>query len=108
MLLLVSPSRVIDGWIRGRSTEPCNQSGGPEDQSYLVGLRHALSEGEEVGVAVYDLSARVDYSDGEFIVYTEGRGAHCISASVRVRKGSTLQRGGGTRRTLARVLVPGI
>lgn len=99
LLFVFSPPRVVDGWIRGRSTEPCNQSGGPEDQSYLVGLRHAISDGDEVGVAVYDLSARVEYSDGEFIVYTEGARSSLQFRQCASQEGLHLTAWRGTRRT---------
>ena len=99
LLFLFSPPRVVDGWIRGRSTEPCNQSVGLEAQSYLLGLRHSISEAEEVGVAVYDLSARVEYLDGEFIVRTQGASAPLQFRQCASQEGLHLTAWRGSRRT---------
>ena len=72
LLFLFSPPRVVDGVIRGRSTGPCHEGGEAQGESYSLVLRYAISQAEEIGVAVYDPSARAEYSDGEFIVRTAG------------------------------------
>lgn len=99
LLFLFSPPRVVDGRIREQSAEPCKQSVGLEGQSYLVGLRHPISAAEEVGVAVYDPSARVEYSDGEFIVRTEGASAPLQFRQCASQEGLHLTAWRGNRRT---------
>jgi len=99
LLFLFSPPRVVDGWIRGQSPESCNQTAGVEAQSYLVKLRHPISEAEEVGVAVYDLSARVEYAEGEFIVRTTGASAPLQFRQCASQEGLHLTAWRGNRRT---------
>lgn len=70
LVFLFSPPRVVDGWIRARSAAACNAQGGSAAASYEVRLRHPISDLREVGVAVHDSSARVEYAEGEFVVYT--------------------------------------
>jgi len=71
-LFLFSPPRVVDGWIQARIAEPCHANADAESQSYVVRLRHPISSEPSVGIVLYDLTARVEYVDGEFIVNTVG------------------------------------
>jgi hypothetical protein len=75
LLFLFSPPRVVDGRILSASRLHCNPHTESEDTSYEVALRHAIGDRGEIGVAVHDSSARVEYADGEFIVYTAGKPA---------------------------------
>ena len=84
-LFLLSPPRVVDGWIQARLTESCNAGAIDEALSYVVRLRHPLSNTAEVGIALYDPSARVEYVAGQFNVTTVGATAplqfrQCTSA----------------------------
>lgn len=84
-LFLLSPPRVVDGWIQARLSESCNAGANAEALSYVVRLRHPLSNTAEIGIALYDPSARVEYQAGEFIVSTVGATAplqfrQCTSA----------------------------
>jgi len=84
-LFLLSPPRVVDGWIQARITESCNAGANAEALSYVVRLRHPISNTAEIGIALYDPSARVEYQAGEYLVSTVGATAplrfrHCTSA----------------------------
>ena len=71
-LFLLSPPRVVDGWIQSRIAESCNAGANDEALSYVVRLRHPLSNTAEIGIALYDPSARVEYVEGQFNVSTVG------------------------------------
>ena len=72
LLILFSPARIVDGVITGPSEESCKEAADQEAQGYVCALRYPISNQEEVGVAIYDPTARAEYSDGEFLVYTQG------------------------------------
>ena len=74
-LFLFSPPRVVDGVIRARSSKACEQNPGLEGQGYVIALRHPITDTEEIGIGLYDPTAIVEYSNGEFVVRTEGAGA---------------------------------
>lgn len=71
-LFLFSPARVVDGIIRARSSKACEQSAGVQGQAYEIDLRHPITDTEEIGIGLYDPSAIVEYSNGEFVVRTAG------------------------------------
>jgi len=84
-LFVLSPPRVVDGWIQARIPEACNAGSNAEALSYVVRLRHPLSNSAEIGIALYDPSARVEYQAGEYLVTTVGATAplqfrQCTSA----------------------------
>ena len=99
LLFLLSPPRVVAGWIPGPSPESCNPAADTGGNSYLVRLRYSISEVGEVGVAVYDVSARVEYTDGEFIVRTEGASAPLKFRRCASQEGLHLTAWSGNRRT---------
>jgi hypothetical protein len=99
LLFLFSPPRVVDGWIRGRSSTACNQTLEGDALSYIVALRYPVSQDQEIGIALYDPSARAEYSNGEFIVRTEGAQAPLQLRQCASHEGLHLTAWRGNRRT---------
>jgi hypothetical protein len=99
LLFLFSPPRIVDGWIREASKGPCNQSAGPEDRGYLVALRYRIPVSDEIGVGLFDPTAHAEYSNGEFIVRTEGARAPLQFRQCTSQEGLHLTAWRGNRRT---------
>jgi hypothetical protein len=69
--ILFSPPRVVDGTLGQAAQKACNPAVPQEGQAYDVRLRYAVSDTDELAIAVADPTARVEFIDGEFVVHTK-------------------------------------
>jgi hypothetical protein len=99
LVFLFSPPRVVDGLVRRASSEPCRPNAALEGQAYRVDLRYAIAESEEIGVAVLDPTARTEYLNGEFVVFTKGAAAPLQMRECSSHEGLHLTAWRGNRRT---------
>ena len=99
LVFLFSPPRVADGRIRMRRESACNESSEAAQLSYVLNLRHQVMEEGEVGIALLDRTARVEYSNGEFIVHTEGAKTPLRFSQCASHEGLHLTAWRGNRRT---------
>ena len=72
LIVLFSPPRIVDGVVQRVNKGSCNRIMELPGTAYQVALRHPIGEEGELGIAVLDATARAEYADGEFVVYTKG------------------------------------
>ena len=99
LIFLFSPPRVVDGAIRRASPEACNPKALLQGQAYRVALRYAITDSDELGIAVLDPTARTEYLDGEFVVFTEGARSPLQFRQCASNEGLHLTAWRGNRRT---------
>jgi hypothetical protein len=99
LFFLFSPPRVVEGRIREESRSPCNLSVELEGHSYKVSPRYPITVAEEIGIAIFDPTARVEYADGEFVVHTAGARTPLQVRLCASQEGLHLTAWRGNRRT---------
>ena len=99
LIFLFSPPRVVDGAIRQANPDACSPNAVLEGQAYRVALRHSIVESEEVGIAVLDPTARTEYVEGEFVVFTRGATSPLQFRQCASQEGLHLTAWRGNRRT---------